>query len=761
VTSRGRAAACAIALLAAMAAAQPASARVLLVATGTPELPFVDVRTNEVTARLALPGPSRAVAISRDGERGFVAAGSDLVAVDVNGRAERARVPLGPPEISDIELSPVGTTLYVVHGRQLVALDPLTLATRYAIALNGDGTRVAIDEGGQLAAVVLASGRVAVVSLSSNALLRHVKVPGAVGVAIDAGGRTLVTARGRLRTISPGQRRARKHGLKLPPGAGGGLALSAGRSKAIIGAAPGGDAGALVALRSGSVQRLPAGRGPGWPAWNLDSSRIYIANAGAASLSLVSPFSRGRVGIVDLPGAVPSDLVVQPGLAPLIGTDGPDTIIGTRGADRIEGLGGDDVLSGGRDRDSIDGGPGNDRLSGGALSDELTGGDGNDFLGGSTGNDRMFGGPGDDGADGGTGDDEITGDDGNDTLDGGDGDDTISGGNGNDTIVEKGFGNERLLQGGPGDDLVKGGRGSDQVIEGNEGDDQLYGESGSERIQGGDGDDFIDGGSAGDRLEGDLGADTILGGLGNDHLYGAEGNDKLDAGAGADTLDGGLGNDELIGGSGPDVIDAGYGNDVVRVADDSIDTVNCGPDEDTVYVDAAAPARDVLIDCEHVIPVPAETDTGGPAPPQIRGTTRNDVLNGTPGDDTMFGRRGNDRMFGFAGNDYIDGEDDRDELHGGPGDDVLAGRKGADLIYGDAGADRITGDRGSDRIFGGAGNDTIFGNYDGDLVDGGPGDDRINVAHGGRDVVTCGAGTDIVFADAVDSVAKDCETVRR
>ncbi|MEY2442579.1 MAG: hypothetical protein QOJ46_2005, partial [bacterium] len=41
------------------------------------------------------------------------------------------------------------------------------------------------------------------------------------------------------------------------------------------------------------------------------------------------------------------------------------------------------------------------------------------------------------------------------------------------------------------------------------------------------------------------------------------------------------------------------------------------------------------------------------------------------------------------------------------------------------------------------------------------GDDRINVAHGGHDVVSCGAGTDIVFADAVDAVSKDCETVRR
>ena len=67
-----------------------------------------------------------------------------------------------------------------------------------------------------------------------------------------------------------------------------------------------------------------AGRGPGWPAWNLDSSRILVADSGAATITLVSPFSRGRVATVGLPGNVPLDLVVQPGIATFIGTDGPD-----------------------------------------------------------------------------------------------------------------------------------------------------------------------------------------------------------------------------------------------------------------------------------------------------------------------------------------------------------------------------------------------------------------------------------------------------
>ena len=753
---------CGALLVAAVAALAPAaSARVTLVATGTPELPFVDVTTNDVVSRLALPGPSRALAVSRDGQRGFVAAGNEVIAVDVNARAELARSTLGPPQITDLELSRVGTSLYVIQGRRMAVLDPQTLVLRSAIALNGEGTRMAIDGVGQRAAVVLANGRVAMIGLTGAGLLRHVKVKGAVGVAIDRAGRTLVTARGRLRTIEPGRRKPRKRAIKLPPGAGGGMALSAGGSKLVIGAAPGGRAGALVELTAGVVRRLPAGRGPGWPAWYPDSSRILFADSAGAAVTFVSPFSRQRIGSLGLPGSAPSDVLVQPGLAAKIGTEGPDSLTGTRGADRIEGLGGDDTLRGGRDRDNLDGGPGADKLSGGPFSDVLTGGEGNDQISGGTGNDRIFGSDGDDGADGGTGNDEIDGGGGADSLDGGDGDDTIHGGPGNDAIVEKGFGDDKLLDGGEGDDLIKGGRGSERVIDGGAGNDQLYGETGSERILGGPGDDFIDGGRAGDRLEGDAGADTIIGSAGKDHLYGRDDNDKLDGGAEADELDGENGDDELIGGSGPDDFEGGPGNDSIRAADDSADRVDCGDGDDTVYVEADAPTRDVLIGCEHVVPVPREADNGEPAPVAIRGGTRNDTLYGTAGEDSIFGRGGNDKLFGKGGNDYLDGDRDDDQLHGGPGDDVLAGRRGNDTVRGNEGDDRITGDRGRDRLLGDAGNDTIYGNYDSDTIDGGTGDDRINVVHGGRDTVVCGRGRDVVFADGIDRIAKDCEDVRR
>ena len=184
----------------------------MLVATGSPSCRSSTCATNEVAARLALPGPSRAVAVSRDGERGFVAAGGDIVAVDVNARTELARASLGPPEISDIELSPVGTTLYVVHGRRLAVARPAD-ARRCAARSRSTATatRIAIDRlgrrgGGRARERPRRDG----VARRATLLLRHVKLKGAIGVAIDAGGRTLVTARERLRDdrARPAPRRA-------------------------------------------------------------------------------------------------------------------------------------------------------------------------------------------------------------------------------------------------------------------------------------------------------------------------------------------------------------------------------------------------------------------------------------------------------------------------------------------------------------------------------------------------------------------------
>ncbi|MBA3749011.1 MAG: DUF1513 domain-containing protein, partial [Solirubrobacterales bacterium] len=220
-----------LALALTLTAAPAAQARVTLVATGTPQLAFLGIPNNEIVARLALPGPARAVAISRNGARGYVTAGSEIVALDVNTRLETGRSALGPglPEIADIDLSRGGETLYAVRGGQLLVLDAQTLAQRALIELRGEGAQLAVANSGASAAVTLRSGRVAMVELGSNRLLRHVKLKGATGVAIGDGGMTYVTARGRLRVIERGQKRVRKKAIKLPSGAGGALTLSPGR----------------------------------------------------------------------------------------------------------------------------------------------------------------------------------------------------------------------------------------------------------------------------------------------------------------------------------------------------------------------------------------------------------------------------------------------------------------------------------------------------------------------------------------------------
>jgi len=107
---------------------------------------------------------------------------------------------------------------------------------------------------------------------------------------------------------------------------------------------------------------------------------------------------------------------------------------------------------------------------------------------------------------------------------------------------------------------------------------------------------------------------------------------------------------------------------------------------------------------------------------------------------------------------------------GTPRADLLRGTPYLDVIRGLGGNDRIWGGNGHDQIEGGAGNDVLDGGRYGDTLVGGPGRDRISgglgpdlieVRDGERDVVRCGRGDDVVFADRLDRVAKDCEQVVR
>jgi hypothetical protein len=120
----------------------------------------------------------------------------------------------------------------------------------------------------------------------------------------------------------------------------------------------------------------------------------------------------------------------------------------------------------------------------------------------------------------------------------------------------------------------------------------------------------------------------------------------------------------------------------------------------------------------------------GPCSNQVAGTARGDALAGTEGSDLIRGLRGRDRITAAGG------------------DDCAFGNKGNDRVDGGAGADRLSGGNGRDRVIGGPGADRIKA---------GSGNDRIRAQDAEADTIRCGKGRDVAYADAGDSIARDCE----
>jgi Ca2+-binding RTX toxin-like protein len=136
---------------------------------------------------------------------------------------------------------------------------------------------------------------------------------------------------------------------------------------------------------------------------------------------------------------------------------------------------------------------------------------------------------------------------------------------------------------------------------------------------------------------------------------------------------------------------------------------------------------------------------------------------GGPGDDRIGG--GFSQLFdvfqGESGNDLL-ATKASGTLDGGSGDDELVSYRGgraAVSLLGQSGNDVLIVSRGT--ADGGRGNDIIFGHAGGLTVNGGADSDGIDVAGGDEtaapDTVSCGSGFDVVWADAADSVSRDCE----
>lgn len=123
----------------------------------------------------------------------------------------------------------------------------------------------------------------------------------------------------------------------------------------------------------------------------------------------------------------------------------------------------------------------------------INGTSGQDRICGFDGNDTISAKEGDDFISGGTGNDNLRGDNGNDTLNGNGGDDDLSGGNHNDIL--KGGGDSDNLNGESGDDILLGQRGNDHVM-GGSGNDTYVFEQGADHGS----DIFIDSSGSNDRI---------------------------------------------------------------------------------------------------------------------------------------------------------------------------------------------------------------------------------------------------------------------
>ena len=258
-------------------------------------------------------------------------------------------------------------------------------------------------------------------------------------------------------------------------------------------------------------------------------------------------------------------------------------------------------------------------------------------------------------------------------------------------------------------------------------------------LSAGPGADLLEGAEQADLLDGGPGDDSVIGGDGADTLRGGDGADTLEGRGGADRLEGGAGDDTLSpdGFEAPaaDVVDGGPGSDVVT-ADYASRFGDARPLLSITLAGGADDGRpgegDDLQGVERVVLGIGGSFAGTDGADEIR-------LVQVGADSTLTGHDGPDRLRGGDGADRIDGGAGDDALDGGFGDDVIVGGPGRDAIS----ADLASGDCGP------AWCKLPFGN------------DRVEARDGEADSIACGAGTDVVIADAAAVVAPDCERVER
>jgi Ca2+-binding RTX toxin-like protein len=240
-------------------------------------------------------------------------------------------------------------------------------------------------------------------------------------------------------------------------------------------------------------------------------------------------------------------------------------------------------------------------------------------------------------------------------------------------------------------------------------------------------------------------------------VHGGAGNDTLTGGDERDVLDGGDGNDTVDGAGGSDVVQGGAGDDTVmgdHFEDANPDVVDGGPGTDTLQDDWTSRFTDLHPDVS--LTLAGGADDGRPGEgDDVHGVERVIVNEGG----SLAGTDGPEHLEAYQVLDSV-------RISGGGGDDELIGAGGADTIDGGAGNDYIDAGFGDDTINPGPGHDTVYADRRGG--DCGPlwctepyGNDTIDLRDGEPDSVDCGFGQDTVYADPVDTVSPNCETVIR
>ncbi|CAK0780638.1 serralysin [Gammaproteobacteria bacterium] len=272
----------------------------------------------------------------------------------------------------------------------------------------------------------------------------------------------------------------------------------------------------------------------------------------------------------------------------------------------------------------------------------------------------------------------------------------------------------------------------------------------------------------GEIRHGSTGSDHLDGGQGDDILYGDAGNDTLTGGAGQDTLYGGNGNDVLDGSSNADSMDGGNGADIYYV-DNALDIAqDSGTDGvgDIVHVTSFLASGYTLgagID-NGILDAQANNTalTGNTGNNILTGNASDNILSGGDGADTINGGGGNDTLYDGNGNDSVNGGDGNDWIiaGSGTGNDHYSGGAGIDTVNyiaalvalnlnlatgqvsgGGIGADTLTL---IENAIGGGNNDILTGSTGANLLDGYTGNDRLSGGDG-NDTLIGGVGHDTLL----------------